>query len=80
MTEIASLVGSNECINISGIILKKKVKNKFSYKIYSFTEIPSDCDAIILTEISDANNYYRFLRKKFPKSKIFIPEFLKISK
>ena len=80
LTEIAILVGGVGNINILGVIQTNKTKKKFSYKTYNFANVPKNIDAIIITEINNANDFYKFLKIKFPEVKIFYPDFLKITK
>ena len=80
LTEIAILVGGVGNINILGVIQTNKTKKKFSYKTYNFANVPKNIDAIIITEINNANDFYKFLKIKFPEAKIFYPDFLKITK
>ena len=77
LTEISYLVSANLDIQIKGVILKKK-KEIRPYKIFTLSEVPKKTDAIIITSISDANSYHKTLKKKFPKIKIYSPDFLKI--
>ena len=80
LTEIAILVGGVSNINILGVIQTNKTKKKFSYKTYNVANVPKNIDAIIITEINNANDFYKFLKIKFPEIKIFYPDFLKITK
>ena len=80
LTEIAILVGGVGNINILGVIQTNKTKKKFSYKTYNFANVPKNIDAIIITEINNANDFYKFLKIKFPEIKILYPDFLKITK
>ena len=80
LTEIAILVGGVGNINILGVIQTNKTKKKFSYKTYNFANVPKNIEAIIITEINNANDFYKFLKIKFPEVKIFYPDFLKITK
>lgn len=80
LTEIAILVGGVGNINILGVIQTNKTKKKFSYKTYNFANVPKNIDAIIITEINNANDFYKFLKIKFPEVKILYPDFLKITK
>lgn len=80
LTEIAILVGKNEGIDVCGVIQESKNKKKLSYKVYNFNDIPSGLNAIIITEINNTANFYKSLKKKYPKIKTFLPDFLKIIK
>lgn len=80
LTEIAILVGGIGNINILGVIQTNKTKKKFPYKTYNFANVPKNIDAIIITKINNANDFYKFLKIKFPEIKILYPDFLKITK
>ena len=80
LTEIAILVSKATNLEISGIISKNKINNNFLYKKYNFSNLPRNIDAIVITEILEANKYYNILRKKLHGTKIFTPKLLRISK